>query len=146
MALIVKYMTLWGEEEVGSKVCDTCFEEKPLDEYEPNRKFHLKNNPDGRVVRRPTCKKCRSHKKPLPSHIKKLYPKPKGDYFACPSCNKERKTSNARLDHDHHTNEVYGYICDQCNTGFGRFNDDMQTMINAIEWRYNVKITVEDRE
>ena len=141
----MKIQTLWGEETIDSKVCDQCFEEKPITEFEPNRKFYDANDPGGRVLRRPTCKDCRSYKKPIPNHIKKQYPKPQGEYFDCPSCGKKRKTSLARLDHDHHTNEVYGYICDLCNTGFGRFGEDMETMIRAIEWRYKVKVKYEYR-
>ena len=102
----MKVMTLWGEEEISSQICDTCFEEKPLKEYDPNRKFYSKEHSEGRVIRRPTCKECRKHKKQLPNHIKKQYSKPKGEYFTCPSCNRKRKTSNARLDHNHNTKLV----------------------------------------
>ena len=38
------------------------------------------------------------------------------------------------LDHNHKSGEVRGYLCESCNTGIGRFDDDIHQIENAIEW------------
>jgi hypothetical protein len=38
------------------------------------------------------------------------------------------------VDHDHNTEKVRGIICYKCNTGLGRFNDNINSIINAIEY------------
>tara|TARA_B110000211_G_C14040063_1_gene536362 strand:- start:1400 stop:1552 length:153 start_codon:yes stop_codon:yes gene_type:complete len=38
------------------------------------------------------------------------------------------------LDHDHSTGEVRGWLCESCNTGIGRFDDDPQIVQKAINW------------
>ena len=125
--------TLWGEEVVEeTKVCRDCKEEKPLDEFEPNRKFHDSNNPDGRIIRRPSCRKCRSKKKPIRSAEKKNWTRPKT--FECPLCEHEYDGSYARLDHCHVTGEIRGWLCDNCNTGLGKFKDDPVIVKRALRY------------
>ena len=38
------------------------------------------------------------------------------------------------LDHDHITGKPRAWICDSCNTGLGRFKDDIATIENAIKY------------
>jgi len=38
------------------------------------------------------------------------------------------------LDHCHHTGNVRGYLCESCNTGIGRFDDDIEIIDRAINW------------
>jgi hypothetical protein len=133
--------TLFGVEVVEeTKVCDRCFIEKPIEDFEPNRKYFDPSNPNGRVLRRPSCRECRSSKKRMNQSQKKYYPKPKGEYFECPSCGRMRKTSLARLDHDHKTGNINGYICDPCNTAFGNFDEDPEIMKRAYKWKFNDSI------
>ena len=38
------------------------------------------------------------------------------------------------LDHNHKTGEVRGYLCESCNTGIGRFDDDVTILKRAITY------------
>lgn len=38
------------------------------------------------------------------------------------------------LDHDHTTGKPRAWICDSCNTGLGRFKDNIDVIQNAIEY------------
>lgn len=38
------------------------------------------------------------------------------------------------IDHDHHSGQVRGLLCDHCNTGLGMFHDSPQRMNAAIQY------------
>ena len=41
------------------------------------------------------------------------------------------------LDHNHLTNNFRAWICNGCNIGLGRFNDDIKKLNNAIKYLKN---------
>lgn len=126
-------MTLWGEEDpVDTKICRDCKIEKSIEEFEPNRRFHSKDDPNGRIVRRPSCKKCRSKKKGIDSYQKSLYKRPKT--LQCPICLDNVNGSYARLDHSHQTGNVRGWLCDNCNTAIGKLKENVDVLQRAIDW------------
>jgi hypothetical protein len=43
-------------------------------------------------------------------------------------------TGNLVKDHDHKTGKAREWICDSCNTGLGRFKDDVKLMQIAIDY------------
>lgn len=44
------------------------------------------------------------------------------------------KICRLAVDHCHKTNSIRGLLCHSCNTGIGKFNDDIQLLQNAIEY------------
>ena len=57
--------------------------------------------------------------------------------FSCAICGKhEQLTIRQRLvvDHCHSTGKVRGLLCDNCNHGLGKFKDNKEYLLNAIEY------------
>ena len=121
------------------KVCDRCFKILDRNEFSDNR-----NKKGGAITPRPSCKSCRETKDgvKIPNKIKKEWRlnKPK-DYslYQCPICNKINIPGHKNIvaDHNHQTGELRGYICESCNTGIGRFDDDPEIIKKTIEWLKN---------
>ena len=118
------------------KVCDRCFKRLPTDEFSNNR---IKKG--GVITKRPSCKSCRKVKdgKSISSSDRKKWEKNKpihNSLFQCQICKKNLivGVSKIVLDHNHKTGKVRGYICESCNTGIGRFDDDPNIVKNAIDW------------
>ena len=53
----------------------------------------------------------------------------------CSIC--ERKNDNLVIDHDHNTGKVRGLLCVRCNTGLGKFKDDVELLTKAINYLNN---------
>ena len=119
------------------KVCDRCFKYLKTETlYENNR---LKKGDV--ITKRPSCRDCRKIKngKNVSTEDRKKWEllKPKiGEIFICPICRKKSigGISKHVLDHNHSSGEVRGYLCESCNTGIGRFDDDSLIIKNAIDW------------
>lgn len=118
------------------KICNVCHKLKKTSEFAKNQ--NAKNN---RSVRRPSCKACRIKMEGVNvsrvDRIKWLKSKPINQPFECPICKKRTiagVTSKVVLEHDHHTGKPGGWICDSCNTGLGRFKDDIGLLKSAIEY------------
>ena len=128
-------------EETGDdhtyKICNTCHVRKLTEEFSKNQR-----SMKGKIRRRPTCKNCRKEidgKKIKPSEKHRLEKKrqPDKDIFNCPICKKETVidvTAKIVADHDHKTGKGRDWICDSCNTGLGRFKDDIIILKAAIEY------------
>lgn len=121
----------------AQKICDRCY--KLLDtetNFENNR---LKK---GNVItKRPSCRSCRKKKngKSIPAKERKLWEnnRPKdSSLFTCPICEKTTIAGITKivLDHNHHTGQVRGWLCESCNTGIGRFDDNPELVERAKQW------------
>jgi len=117
------------------KICNVCHLLKNMDEFEINQ-----TDAKGRKTTRPSCRVCRkviNGASLSPEGKKKLDAiKPKG-IFTCPVCNKRTivgVTANLVRDHDHTTGKARAWICDSCNTGLGRFKDDIKFLERVIEY------------
>lgn len=123
-------------DEFSKKICNVCHKLKRTIEFAKNQ--NAKNN---RSVRRPSCKDCRMKMEGIgvskKDKLKWLKKKPTNESFECPVCKKRTiagVTSKVVLEHDHRTGKVGGWICDSCNTGLGRFKDDIELLKSAIEF------------
>ena len=118
------------------KICNVCHKLKRTTEFAKNQ--NAKNN---RSVRRPSCRDCRVKMEGVAvsrtDRIEWLKKKPNNEPFECPVCKKRTIagiTSKVVLEHDHHSGKPGGWICDSCNTGLGRFKDDIKLLESAIEF------------
>jgi hypothetical protein len=120
----------------SEKICNVCHRIRPTSLFDPNQ-----NGKGDRQVRRPSCKDCRrliDGVGMLASERRKwMLSKPEHIDFTCPICKKTTipgLTSKVVLNHDHATGRVLGWICDSCNTGLGRFKDNIEVLNEAIEY------------
>lgn len=118
------------------KICNVCHKLKNTTDFSKNQ--NAKNN---RSVRRPSCKNCRIKMEgvgvPRIDRIEWLKKKPQNEPFECPICKKKTiagVTSKVVLEHNHQTGKPGGWICDSCNTGLGRFKDDVGLLESAIQF------------
>jgi len=104
------------------KNCRKCMESKPVES------FPLFST--ATAGRKNTCKKCSNAMASVRARLRKLHPTP--DPGDCPACG--RFTEAWVLDHCHHTDNFRGYVCNSCNLGFGKFNDDPDMMFKALKY------------
>ncbi len=123
-------------DDFPKKICNICH--RLLDTAEFAKNQNAKNN---RTVRRPSCRECRKKidGKQISLKEKRKWEANKPEYepFQCPICQKVTipgVTSKIVLDHNHNTGKIRGWICDSCNTGIGRFKDDISLLERAIAY------------
>jgi len=115
------------------KICNICHRLKKDDEFGINQ-----TDAKGRKTTRPSCKECRvdiDGVKMNSSESKKLDALKPEFIFTCPICEKMSivgVTANLVKDHDHKTGTAREWICDSCNTGLGRFKDDIKLLEKVI--------------
>lgn len=119
------------------KICNICHLLKPVEAFPRNQ-----NQAGGRIIRRPSCQECRKvidGKKLIASERRRMNDKrpPNKTVFVCPVCDKRTIvgiTANIVADHDHDTGKGRDWICDSCNTGIGRFKDNIKILERVIEY------------
>ena len=53
----------------------------------------------------------------------------------CKLCKQPFKTTkDTHIDHKHGTKQIRGILCVNCNTGLGKFGDDINTLKRAINY------------
>lgn len=136
----VNHITEVNIKETGDnynkKICNVCHRLLDTNLFDKNQ-----NGKNNRTVRRPSCKECRKNidgiNMTAKTRNKWKETKPQGVPFECPICHKKTiagVTSKIVLDHDHGTGLARAWICDSCNTGIGRFKDDVELLINALDY------------
>jgi transcription elongation factor Elf1 len=117
------------------KICNICHLLKDMREFDINQ-----TDAKGRKTTRPSCKACRVaiDGEPLnPAEKRRLDAMTPEGLFTCPICNKTSVvgvTANLVKDHDHVTGRGREWICDSCNTGLGRFKDDIKLLQKVIDY------------
>lgn len=115
------------------KKCSCCKEMLPYRNFGSNKSKSL-----GLSC---TCKACLKEQGAILKVLHEKHTLP--DNHVCPICEKskaelytgsKRSEQPFRLDHDRHTKAFRGFICDSCNTGLGKFSDDLYTMQKAVEY------------
>lgn len=136
MSLIEEFDPVKTGDQFEKKVCNICNRLLPVNNFAKNQ-----NGKGDRTVRRPSCNDCRKiiDGKDLSAKDKKMWNKvkPSFEIWECPICRKRTipgLTSKVVLDHNHITGKPRAWICDSCNTGLGRFKDDIETIENAIKY------------
>lgn len=107
------------------KNCRHCGESKPVED------FPLFST--ATAGRKNTCKRCSNQMASIRARLRKRHPAPLPGN--CPACG--RYTEAWVLDHCHHTDSFRGYVCNSCNLGFGKFNDDPKMMSKALKYLAN---------
>lgn len=120
----------------SKKICNVCY---VLKDYYQDFAVNQTDAYGGKTTR-PTCRQCRKYidGESLKSSEKKRMEGIKPTkLFTCPICGKSSipfVTANLVIDHNHKTGMAREWICDSCNTGLGRFKDDIDVMKKAIEY------------
>ncbi|MBU0579473.1 Hpy99I family type II restriction endonuclease [Patescibacteria group bacterium] len=119
------------------KICNICHILKTTEYFDKNQ-----TDAKGRSTTRPSCKECRKHIDGVKltgeekQKMDDIRPKTKS-IFTCPICKKRTIvgiTANLVRDHDHRTGKGREWICDSCNTGLGRFKDDIKFLERVIDY------------
>ena len=118
------------------KICNICHCLLAVKKFAKNQ-----TNKHG-LLRRPTCKSCRTDidKRAPKSAQAKAFEKMRpqmGTAFKCPICQKRSivgVTAKIVADHNHHTGDIRDFICDSCNTGLGRFKNGHDCLKDALSY------------
>ncbi len=117
------------------KICNVCHILKDINEFDINQ-----TDAKGNKTTRPSCKNCRIEIDGIALNTedsKKMEQEKPKLLFICPICEKTSIagiTASIVKDHNHHTGKGRAWLCDSCNTGLGRFKDDVDLLKKAIDY------------
>ena len=117
------------------RVCSKCKEKKHIQNYSLQM---------GGKARRTECKECAYKNAVLREQLMKENPKPTDVDYMCPICKntEEQLKFNGQfhdrsvwvLDHNHSNGTFRSWICNNCNMGLGKFNDNEETVKEALKY------------
>lgn len=115
------------------KWCGTGRHWQPLDAFSSNRYTRDGIHQD--------CRVCANDlNKTLKAIAKHRIPLLEKQGYMCAICGRDLSEAQPRhsvVDHDHDTGVVRGVLCHNCNTGIGRFSDNVELLEKAIEYLTN---------
>ena len=79
------------------------------------------------------CKPCYNEKGSLKNYLHKVAPR-KTECCECCGRNFKEHNLNIELDHNHTTKVFNGWLCTYCNSGLGKFKDDIERLEQAIAY------------
>lgn len=135
---------------MASKVCSKCGIKLTQDTMYPsdykrnkgqckhcrhkrNQENNLKNKDRNRIYHRHYKRKKKIGEHYNAMEANKLYIKQKGKCAICGVKETNLKRS-LRLDHDHKTNKIRGFLCDRCNVVLGMCEDNTKIFISMISY------------
>jgi len=151
LILFPEHKNIFLDSSIETQECKTCKEVLPL------RSYSIKNvYSDNLGVLSKNCKSCCNQIQKEHNERKAGIPYPDKDY-KCPIClkneeelkskqivvnmdtyepaeHKRKKNTVWRLDHNHNTGEVRGWICNSCNISMGQLDDDIDTLKRAVKY------------
>lgn len=127
-------MTVLGSID-EQRVCYQCKETKSILSYGTVNKDNF-----GRAYTKKICNTCKVGNDNVIRRLKKLYEPMKPDN--CMLCHE--RSDVLEIDHCHNTGQFRGWICKNCNTGLGKFLDNSQFLIRAIEYLHKDPVPVPD--
>ena len=127
-------MTVLGSID-EQRVCYQCKKTKNILEYGTVNKDNF-----SRAYTKKICNNCARKNQKIIRRLRNLYEAMKPDH--CMLC--QAKSDVLEIDHCHITGQFRGWICKNCNTGLGKFLDDSQFLIKAIEYLHKDPVPVPD--
>ena len=135
-----KQFTLYGWQDLPTRHCPDCGLDKALSEFSAREPNALRTNKSLRK----SCKACERHKTQVRKRLEALHPRPSESDYVCPCCGRDAGTIRQLdrwhdrsvwvLHHCHRTEAFIDWLCNDCNIGIGRFNDDPIRIMQAAEY------------
>ena len=91
------------------------------------------------VLNSRTCRKCSNKNNTVVRNLKKLHPTPEDNRCEC--CG--RTDRRLHLDHGHTSDAFRGWLCQECNVGFGKLGDTLDAAINLMVYMMKNKSMME---
>lgn len=138
---------------VTERTCRACGFKGPLDRFVSGKNTckpcdnaykaqWLKDNPDKAAASKERQREARQRYELRrravrngldPDEVEKYYNDHDGCCEICGQCPEPGKR-DLNMDHDHVTGKFRGMLCDNCNSGLGRFKDDVERLQSAIRY------------
>lgn len=132
------------------KTCSKCKETKPLSEYHKDRSQRDGHRSDCTICARKTKADYMRRNKEKYKKSKRCYNLQRnygitledygtmfdGQQGRCKICGKHEDDQDRSLavDHCHDTGDIRGLLCSNCNRSLGYFNDNIDSLLKAIEY------------
>lgn len=115
------------------RVCSNCKCEKPLEKFPNDKSRSL-----GKANRCIPCKRADDERCRLkreynitPCQVEEMFKSQNGQ---CCICYRDLNNHRQAIDHSHVSGKVRGLLCNSCNTGLGKFNDDPIILERAAQY------------
>lgn len=107
------------------KICPKCKQEKDISQ------FRLRQRSEDNTKKR-TYTNCKDCEKKINNLLAKLKKENKKRSNKCECCGRTDK--KIYLDHCHDKDEFRGWLCNNCNVGISRLNDNVDGVVKALNY------------